>query len=124
MGRGVPCPASIPTPPPKPTPPQLRFPQRTTSTAYMAWMLLKLGVWAVLHDIALHLFHTQAVANGRSYNQYYDGDLIVMAFVVINFVWSKFVLIWRSARLVCLVDGVDCHEDMRKCVDDHYTLGA
>jgi hypothetical protein len=36
------------------------------------------------------------------------------------FIWLKFLTIWRIARSIALLDGINCPENMNRCVYNNY----
>ena len=46
----------------------------------------------------------------------------VVAFWVLNFMWLKFLVIWRFFRSWALLDGVESPENIMKCVCNNYDI--
>jgi len=42
----------------------------------------------------------------------------------LNIMWLKFLVIWRVARCWALADGIDPPENMRRCVNNHYSVAS
>eukprot|EP00163_Fabomonas_tropica_P012752 TRINITY_DN2410_c0_g1_i1.p1 TRINITY_DN2410_c0_g1~~TRINITY_DN2410_c0_g1_i1.p1 ORF type:complete len:126 (-),score=7.29 TRINITY_DN2410_c0_g1_i1:375-752(-) len=43
-------------------------------------------------------------------------------YLVLNFMWFKFLLIWRFFRLWGLCDGIDTTDNMERCVNNNMTF--
>lgn len=39
-----------------------------------------------------------------------------MSLYVVNWMWMKFLIIWRFFRLFSVIDGIDTHENMPRCI--------
>ncbi|KAJ4845363.1 hypothetical protein Tsubulata_050280 [Turnera subulata] len=52
-----------------------------------------------------------------SLTQLWEGDNVVL-----NFMWLKFLLIWRYFRLWSLICGIEAPENMPKCINNCYNL--
>jgi hypothetical protein len=48
--------------------------------------------------------------------------VMCFSYALLKFIWLKFLLIWRFARLGALADGMDCHENMGKCMSNHRSV--
>ena len=43
-----------------------------------------------------------------------------MGFSNLIFIWLKFLTIWRIARSIALLDGINCPENMNRCIMNNY----
>lgn len=63
-------------------------------------------------------FHTQT-CNGTKPCMFDDlgsWELFLATHVRLHFTWMSLLIVWRFGRLIALFDGVDCWENMTKCV--------
>lgn len=47
---------------------------------------------------------------------------LILAFITLNVMWLKFLCLWRFARLWALLDGVECVENMQRCMNNNYSI--
>lgn len=96
------------------------------SIKYSTWRLTFLGArWMLalgLIEAALHYVPVFAIVRSGVFRSWSAADVSIMAYTVLNVIWLKFLLIWRFFRLWSLLDGVDCLENMAKCMSSNYTV--
>lgn len=49
-------------------------------------------------------------------------EVAVLSYVTLKLMWLKFLIIWRAFRLWALLDGVNCPENMLKCMSNNHSL--
>uniref|UniRef100_A0A7S3NKC0 Uncharacterized protein n=1 Tax=Aureoumbra lagunensis TaxID=44058 RepID=A0A7S3NKC0_9STRA len=49
---------------------------------------------------------------------------LALVFVALNIIWLKFTVIWRFAKCLALLDGVDPPENMRRFVCNNFTIAG
>jgi len=49
-------------------------------------------------------------------------QLCLLSYGTLNFVWLKFLTIWRLSRLWALIAGVDPPENILRCVSNNYSV--
>lgn len=76
-----------------------------------------------IHANAFARFHLWAkLPDDRSREVYSGFGMAAMSFYKLIFLWLKFVVIWRVARLWALVEGVDPPENMQRCASAHAAM--
>jgi hypothetical protein len=48
--------------------------------------------------------------------------LSIIAYLTLNFMYMKFLIIWRTFRTFSLLDGIYTPENMRRCITDGATF--
>lgn len=99
-------------------------------------MAVKVVLYFVGFDIWLHFFYSYAF-NQYNYWRMYDfapHEICMMGFWTLNFMYMKFLIIWRTFRIIALLDGidspgnesiivgVDLTENMNRCVNNNFTF--
>ena len=87
---------------------------------YAGRLLLALFLLELLtHSIyanATSRFHLWDRLSAEQSERLFNGlGMAAFAFYKLIFLWLKFVVIWRVARLIALLDGVDPPENMLRC---------
>jgi len=98
--------------------------------AYSSWEVCKYGIrWVVdfiLFEIWSHLFYVNAIAtnsdNENVWKHLSVGWIIWLGLSALIFIWFKFLLIWRFARLWGLLDGIESPENMNRCICNNYSF--
>lgn len=96
---------------------QLESPQKTVPL----WKALRgvalVAVYAVCFDVANHYIYANGI---NEYRWWYDGmsplEIAALALYMMNWMWMKFLIIWRFFRLFSVLDGIDTHENMPRCI--------
>jgi D-alanyl-lipoteichoic acid acyltransferase DltB (MBOAT superfamily) len=73
----------------------------------------------------LHLSYANAISAQRSValNQVDSVSFgVSLSIAVLLFMWLKFLLIWRFFRFWSLLNGIDCPENMNRCVFNNYSM--
>ena len=69
-----------------------------------------------IHANAFARYHLWAKLPEERSREVYSGfGMAAMSFFKLIFLWLKFVVIWRVARLFALAEGVDPPENMQRC---------
>lgn len=107
---------------------QIRESQRTHSAGDKARYAARLVVAALLLDGLGHFVPVFALTSSRAFASpraaFSPLDIGCLGYATINFMWLKFLIIWRFFRLWALLDGVETVENMNRCVNNNYTLSA
>ncbi|PKA62413.1 hypothetical protein AXF42_Ash009299 [Apostasia shenzhenica] len=101
---------------------QLDEPQKNYSLGDVAFYGLRWIVSFILMEIITHFFYYNAFANSDLWRQLSPLEIFFVGYGVINFVWLKFLLIWRYFRFWSLVVGVETIENMPKCINNCCSL--
>jgi hypothetical protein len=70
-----------------------------------------------------HVIHANAIATSGVWRiaQLSSTEVGVTSFWVLNFMWLKFLVIWRFFRSWALLDGVETPENISRCVNNTTT---
>ena len=96
--------------------------------------LVKYGCRAAMNllvlEIFCHVFYANAILQTRDYQHTASpisasgANKAYFSYWNLNFLWLKFLVIWRFFRFWSLCDGVDCPENMHRCMSNNYSLGG
>lgn len=69
-----------------------------------------------------HAIHANAIATSGVWRiaQLSSTEVGVTSFWVLNFMWLKFLVIWRFFRSWALLDGVETPENISRCVYSYW----
>ncbi|OTB05074.1 hypothetical protein M426DRAFT_320131 [Hypoxylon sp. CI-4A] len=104
---------------------QLRYKSASIET----WRTFRYGVRLVLTllamEVFLHFIYVQAISKANPvWGEYTAGELSILSYFNLHFIWLKLLLPWRLFRLWSLVDGIDPPENMIRCVSDNWSTLA
>lgn len=113
-----PLPASPPSSlePPRPCRPAAVEPRALA--VYLLRALLALGSLELL----LHWCYFPALAASKLWRHMTTAQLCLLSYGTLNFVWLKFLTIWRLSRLWALIAGFDPPENILRCVSNNYSV--
>ncbi|XP_020581794.1 putative membrane-bound O-acyltransferase C24H6.01c [Phalaenopsis equestris] len=75
-----------------------------------------------LMETMTHFLYYNAFANSGLWRQFSPLEIFIIGYGVINFIWLKFLLIWRYFRFWSLVAGIETIENMPMCLNNCYSL--
>lgn len=81
-------------------------------------------------EIFCHIFYVNAMLQTKDFrvrdSPLYSSSANKAYFMYwnLNFLWLKFLILWRFFRLWALCDGVDCPENMNRCMNNNFSLGG
>ncbi|KAG7022342.1 SPAC24H6.01c, partial [Cucurbita argyrosperma subsp. argyrosperma] len=101
---------------------QLDVPQNNYKLRDLAWYGLRWTFCFLLMEVMTHLFRYNALAISGLWKQLSPLDVFIIGYGVLNFMWLKFLLIWRYFRYWSLIYGIDSPENMPKCINNCYDL--
>ncbi|GAB2220286.1 hypothetical protein Drorol1_Dr00007930 [Drosera rotundifolia] len=101
---------------------QLDQPQNTHSTRDVVFYGLRWIFALFLVELITHFCYYNAFALSDNWKQLPAVDVFIIGYGVLNFMWLKFLLIWRYFRFWSLVNGLDSPENMPKCINNCYNL--
>ncbi|KAI0492408.1 hypothetical protein KFK09_026679 [Dendrobium nobile] len=101
---------------------QLDVPQRSHSVGDVAFYGLRWVLCFVLMETMTHFFYYNAFATSGLWRQLSPLEIFIIGYGVINFMWLKFLVIWRYFRFWSLVAGIETIENMPKCINNCYSL--
>ena len=109
----------------------LRHPQTLQSPSRIGLMLGRVAAYVLAIEIMLHVYLYVSINNNRSWDQIRDPreampgwEVAWGGFVTLNFMYLKFLSIWRLFRCWALADGMDPPENMRRCVNNNYSFAG
>lgn len=93
--------------------------------------------YAVCLDISLHFMYVPAMLLGERWKpenaEFWASYKLPPiscweagshGFVFLIFMYMKFLIIWRFFRLWALFDGMNCPENMNRCINNNYTFSG
>ncbi|XP_043724395.1 membrane-bound O-acyltransferase gup1 isoform X1 [Telopea speciosissima] len=101
---------------------QLDIPQRNYSTEKVAWYGIRWILSLFLMELMTHFLYYNAFATSGVWKQLSPLEVFIIGYGVLNFMWLKFLLIWRYFRFWALVGGVEAPENMPRCINNCYDL--
>ncbi|GAB4829635.1 hypothetical protein Ancab_019298 [Ancistrocladus abbreviatus] len=101
---------------------QLDLPQNTHSTKDVVFYGLRWVFSLLLIELMTHFFHFNAFALSGLWKQLSAVDVFIIGYGVLNFMWLKFLLVWRYFRFWSLINGIESPENMPKCINNCYNL--
>ncbi|XP_047325754.1 membrane-bound O-acyltransferase gup1 [Impatiens glandulifera] len=101
---------------------QLDSPQRNYSLREVAWYGVRWFFCLFLMELMTHFFYYNAFVISGSWKQLSPTDIFIIGYGVLNFMWLKFLLIWRFFRFWGLINGIDAPENMPRCINNCHNL--
>ncbi|PNX95188.1 membrane-bound O-acyltransferase family MBOAT protein [Trifolium pratense] len=101
---------------------QLDVPQNSNSVRNVILYGFRWILCFILVEFMTHLFYYNAFANSGLWKHLSPLEVFIIGYGVLNFMWLKFLLIWRFFRFWSLVNGIDAPENMPKCINNCYSL--
>lgn len=101
---------------------QLDLPQNTYSSRDVGFYGLRWIFGLLLMEAMSHLFYYNAFALSGLWKDLSAVDVFIIGYGVLNFMWLKFLLIWRYFRFFSLINGIEAPENMPKCINNCYNL--
>lgn len=101
---------------------QLDLPQKNYSVREVAWYGLRWVLDLLLAELISHFFYYNAFAVSGLWKQLSPVDIFIIGYGVLNFMWLKFLLIWRFFRFWSLINGIEAPENMPRCINNCYNL--
>ncbi|KAL4205096.1 hypothetical protein AMTRI_Chr01g112970 [Amborella trichopoda] len=101
---------------------QLDLPQKTHSVKNIICYGVRWVLNLLLMELMTHLFYYNALATSGFWRHSSAFETFVIGYGVLNFMWLKFLLIWRYFRFWALMGGVEAPENMPRCINNCYSL--
>lgn len=79
----------------------------------LRWLLCFL-----LIEFLTHHCYFNALAISGVWQRLSPLEIFIIGYGVLNFMWLKFLLIWRFFRFWALIDGIETLENMTKCLNN------
>eukprot|EP01112_Ceratiomyxa_fruticulosa_P012411 TRINITY_DN3433_c0_g1_i1.p1 TRINITY_DN3433_c0_g1~~TRINITY_DN3433_c0_g1_i1.p1 ORF type:complete len:575 (+),score=83.20 TRINITY_DN3433_c0_g1_i1:1591-3315(+) len=101
---------------------QVHNPQQTYSLKQLFTLLVRTLTVLLGFEIWLHYIYSYFFNESDIWKTFSGPEVAVTGYLVLNFMYTKFLLIWRFFRLAALFDGVEAPENMNRCVNNNYTF--
>ncbi|CAA6665776.1 unnamed protein product [Spirodela intermedia] len=101
---------------------QLDLPQRSHSIQQVAWYGFRWIFCLFLVEFMTHFFYYNSFATSGLWRKLSPLDIFIIGYGVLNFMWLKFLLIWRYFRMWSLIGGIDAPENMPRCINNCHDL--
>lgn len=73
-------------------------------------------------ELFMRSFWVVAIKDGHAFNNLSPLELFSVAFVNLFMIWLKLMIIWRTFRLLAMLDGIWTPENMLRCMTNNYSL--
>ncbi|XP_073023369.1 membrane-bound O-acyltransferase gup1 isoform X1 [Primulina eburnea] len=101
---------------------QLNSPQSIYSSREIALYGFRWVSSLFLMESISHFFYFNAFAISGMWKQLSPMDIFIIGYGVLNFMWLKFLLIWRYFRFWSLINGIVAPENMPRCINNCHNL--
>lgn len=101
---------------------QLDSPQQSQSKLRIVWYGVRWILCLCLIELMTHFCYYNSLASSGVWELFTAWDIFVVGYGVLNFMWLKFLLIWRYFRLWALIGGIETPENMPRCINNCYDL--
>ncbi|KAI4357796.1 hypothetical protein L6164_001722 [Bauhinia variegata] len=101
---------------------QLDAPQNSNSLKNVIFYGFRWVFSLLLMELMTHLFYYNAFAISGLWKQLSPLEVFIIGYGVLNFMWLKFLLIWRYFHFCSLINGIEAPENMPKCINNCYNL--
>jgi D-alanyl-lipoteichoic acid acyltransferase DltB (MBOAT superfamily) len=79
--------------------------------------MLGLEIW--LHFFYHYAFNESGLWYKRNFSPF---EVMATGYWTLNFMYTKFLVIWKFFRTVALLDGIETPENMNRCVNNNFTF--
>ncbi|KAG2401206.1 uncharacterized protein HKW66_Vig0197580 [Vigna angularis] len=101
---------------------QLDVPQNAISVRNVILYGFRWMLSIILMELMTHLCYYNAFAKSDLWKHLSPMDVFIIGYGVLNFMWLKFLLIWRFFRFWSLINGIEAPENMPKCINNCHNL--
>ncbi|CAA7055034.1 unnamed protein product [Microthlaspi erraticum] len=101
---------------------QLDMPQNTHSLKDVARYGLRWLFSFLLMELMTQFFYYNAFVISGLWRELSPVEIFIVGYGVLNFMWLKFLLLWRYFRFWSLVNGIETVENMPNCINNCYSL--
>ena len=105
---------------------QVDKPQQTYSSNRLVIYAVRLLLAMVLLELSLHFLCLPALANHPENRKLFASlsayELAISSYLILKWIWLKFLVIWRFFRMWALCDGIEAPENMGRCMSDNYNF--
>ena len=103
---------------------QVQRPQQTFSLSAKLIYLFRLLFAYLLLELSVHFLYFPTIANNSNNTKLWEGfdayELAIASYLVLKWIWLKFLVIWRFFRLWAICDGIEAPENMGRCMSNNY----
>ena len=103
---------------------QVIRPQQTYNTRRKVTYFLRLVVAWVLLELTVHFLYFPTISNNLNNKKIWENfdayELAVASYLVLKWIWLKFLVIWRFFRFWGICDGIESPENMGRCMSNNY----
>jgi protein-cysteine N-palmitoyltransferase HHAT len=103
---------------------QVYLPKSLIPTKFIVQYAVRVGIVWVLLEVLIHVSFFPAIVsrdiNSDIWKKFNITELLFASYCLLNFIWLKFTFIWRFFRMWSLIDGIECPENMGKCMTNSY----
>jgi membrane-bound O-acyltransferase GUP1_2 len=104
---------------------QVRQSQSTISARMLGKMIVQLVLMLFMFELSLHYVYYHAFNEFDLWKHRLNPmDVALTGFLTLNFMYTKFTIIWRIFRVWALLDGIDTPENMLRCVNNNHTFAG
>ena len=96
---------------------QYRAPQQTVPLRASVRALVRVAVYLVLFDLVGHFIHMLCINERRLwYGPMTSLEMVYDALYTLTWMYVKFLIMWRTFRYYAVLDGINTHENMPRCI--------
>jgi len=97
-------------------------PWRSPSGRGIALYALRWIASFVTLEVVLHFLYVNAIKSASAWTPSMSPlSYAGIAFFNLKTVWLKLLVIWRFARFFAMVDGIECQENLMRCMSNNYS---
>jgi D-alanyl-lipoteichoic acid acyltransferase DltB (MBOAT superfamily) len=100
---------------------QLHRPVRTITTRETALYAARLVGCILLMEFFMHTLYVVAIKDTGTWTGFTPFQIAMIGFFNLKYIWLKLLIIWRFFRLWAMLDGVECVENMTRCMTTHFS---
>ena len=105
---------------------QVQRPQQTYNLHSKLMYLFRLLFAYLLLELYVHFLYLPAIANNprnkRLWGSFSSYELAISSYLILMWIWLKFLVIWRFFRLWAICDGIESPENMGRCITSTYCI--
>jgi D-alanyl-lipoteichoic acid acyltransferase DltB (MBOAT superfamily) len=105
---------------------QVQRPQQTYNLSSKLWYFSRLLFAYFLLELSVHFLYLPAIANNPRNKKLWAGfnayELAISSYLILMWIWLKFLFIWRFFRLWAICDGIESPENMGRCITSTYCI--
>ncbi len=103
---------------------QVRYPIPSTGTREVVRYAARWVANLLVMEIMLHYIYVVAMIRAKAYDDLTPGQMGMLGYFNLKYIWLKLLLIWRFFRMWSLADGIDPPENMHRCMSNNYSAAG